>query len=1062
LSAGGGRAWTAAAGAVRARIRLPVAADLIALLLLLRIGALYLTRLDSWRINDDEGSYLYAAWRIALGELPYQDFLTPQLPAFLLPGGWLMRLTGPSDHAARAAMAVMALLAALTLWWTVRRLHGPVVAALAGALLLLQPDVFAACRTFRSEPVMLLFITLGTAAFLRGAFPRPSADTPPDRRWLALAGALFGLATLAKLFGPWPLAGLLLWLLDDARRRGRPWAQVLRDLGATLVPCTLVVAGGLGGFALLSDAVYEATIDHHLRQGGGLGPWQVLSGGLAMFGVALRDAGRSVPMVVAVAVALTAWRQSDRRVLAWGWQLPLAIGLLLMSRERYPRHLLFLTPAVATLFALGLHQLYSAGRGRLATGPGTREEEAGLLPRAVAIALAVGVLGTWFLFDRDYTWAREEDGTERAGDLAALLTQPEQIVLSDYSELNFYAQRPTTYSAASLSSGALRSGQITWARLAAELAARDAQPALVLLEADSPESHLAQLYGEDRAAFEAWLDAGYTHRGTLQRGPQRYEVHLPADDLRPASEGSPNDPPYQARFTDGPTLLAAEAWAEGARSDGRTRVISRSAWWRHGDAPIADELVLTLRLVDGAGRVWQQADGPLRASTDRATPLWAPDEMTSQRLVLDVPAGAPPGRYELRLGLYPRGQEGELSANDAAGNDRGPFVAIGAIDVPAWQPRSQRAARRALGMTPPPEALQAGEWRLIGVSPWPPTLDGAQSEALSDRGAGPDRGVGNGASPEAEPEAEREVDPGTRGAAEPVRQRSLTCGDMLEIETAWRKEPAVGATTGSDPQVELSLSDPSRGVVAASHAQPVSAAGAALEESWPTGTTILRRLRAPVRPGAAGRHTLALRIAPEGDRPPGVPIELGQVEVTPCTREDLRFEDPGLPRSLDVELGGVATLIGVDAPDNANVPGGAIDVTLAWRAVAPSETPLQVTVQLLDTDGRPVAASDAAPGGGARPTSGWIPGEVVIDRHRLELPDLLVGSGSERSGTHFRLVAALYQPSTGARIPITAGAIDEVAPGLVEIGTVRVVGPAPSIAPGGAEANPDPPAATNP
>ena len=63
--------------------------------------AFYRRNLVGWLISDDEGSYLYAAWRMSLGERPYRDFLTPQLPVFLLPGGWLMGITGASVHAAR-------------------------------------------------------------------------------------------------------------------------------------------------------------------------------------------------------------------------------------------------------------------------------------------------------------------------------------------------------------------------------------------------------------------------------------------------------------------------------------------------------------------------------------------------------------------------------------------------------------------------------------------------------------------------------------------------------------------------------------------------------------------------------------------------------------------------------------------------------------------------------------------------------------------------------------------------------------------------------------------------
>src|SRR5512136_2822752 len=97
-------------GAVRRRrlggLRLP---DLVWVAAFAGLAALYFWRLDAWLINDDEGSYLYAAWRISLGQLPYRDFLTPQLPAFLLPGGLLMHFLGPSAWGARGLAVALTL-----------------------------------------------------------------------------------------------------------------------------------------------------------------------------------------------------------------------------------------------------------------------------------------------------------------------------------------------------------------------------------------------------------------------------------------------------------------------------------------------------------------------------------------------------------------------------------------------------------------------------------------------------------------------------------------------------------------------------------------------------------------------------------------------------------------------------------------------------------------------------------------------------------------------------------------------------------------------------------------
>lgn len=688
--------------------------DLLALLLFLSIAWLYYWRLDAWLINDDEGSYLYAAWRIGLGELPYRDFLTPQLPAFLMPGGWLMAWLGPALGPTRALAAALTLAAGLLTWASARRLFGPLVALLAGAALLLQPDVFLQGRSFRADPFMLAFAALGLYLFARAAFPRPGQIDPPDRRWLVAAGLAFGLATLSKLFGPFALAGCLAWLLVDGWRRGRAWRAILLDGLAAGLPCVLVVGAGLGLFAYIAgaDLVYAAVIGHHTRQGAGTPAIQVLSSGLAFFGAFLRQNNNALLVCVALAVAATAWPARDRRALLFGWQLPTALIFLLLSREKYPRHLVYLMPALATLFALGLQGLLDGARALLLGAPDIRSAPApgdaqsatrlrrqlpGLIG-ALTLALALALLLPWRLLDRDHAF-RWETGTEKLADVVRLLTGPEELLFSDYSELNFYARRPTTYSAASLSAGAAGSGQITWARIEAELAGR--LPPLIVLDTDAEYAHLSFL--TDRPAFDAWLAEHYgPPAGFIQRDYQRYRVYAPLD--RPL--------PTRARFAGGPSLLAAAS--ESGQAGSGDRLELRTAWRMPEPEPGAEpepiaDLGLTLRLLDGRGREWAQGDAGLLASDGadrlrvRPTSRWRPGEISAQRLAITVPLGLPPGSYDLVLGLYRRGDDAGaavagLDAFDAGGQPLGQSVLVGQVRIAAWPVEADRVPASLLDL----------------------------------------------------------------------------------------------------------------------------------------------------------------------------------------------------------------------------------------------------------------------------------------------------------------------------------------------------------------------------
>jgi len=82
-------------------------------------------------------------------------------------------------------------------------------------------------------------------------------------------------------------------------------------------------------------------------------------------------------------------------------------------------------------------------------------------------------------------------------------------------------------------------------------------------------------------------------------------------------------------------------------------------------------------------------------------------------------------------------------------------------------------------------------------------------------------------------------------------------------------------------------------------------------------------------------------------------------------------------------------------------------------------------VHLLDEQGTLQSQYDAAPGRGARPTSGWLPGEVISDTVALPLP-------AELPPGEYRIAVGMYSPLDGQRLPV---ALDEaaVAPDTVAI-----------------------------
>ncbi len=108
----------------------------------------------------------------------------------------------------------------------------------------------------------------------------------------------------------------------------------------------------------------------------------------------------------------------------------------------------------------------------------------------------------------------------------------------------------------------------------------------------------------------------------------------------------------------------------------------------------------------------------------------------------------------------------------------------------------------------------------------------------------------------------------------------------------------------------------------------------------------------------------------------------------------------GPPQAVGAVFGGRAQLVQarstVDQP-----PRGVLLVTLVWRALAPMDRDYTVFVHMVDSDGRLVAQHDGPPAEGARPTSGWLSGEEIVDRHLIRFPEGLAPGP-------YRLLVGLY------------------------------------------------------
>ncbi|MFQ5460938.1 MAG: ArnT family glycosyltransferase, partial [Anaerolineae bacterium] len=194
-----GRPWSLAAAVV-----IMVAAALV-----------YSHGLGASMLDDDEDGYFYAAWRIAEGEVPYRDFLTPQLPGFMYGGAAVVATVGPNPRALRAWSLVLVLVAGAGVYAAGRELAGDTAGLAAMAIFLFREDVFLIGRAFRPEALLLAATTAGLLVFL-------VADRRQSARGMAAAGLLFALGLVSKLFAALPWAATVAFIAAGIATGRRP------------------------------------------------------------------------------------------------------------------------------------------------------------------------------------------------------------------------------------------------------------------------------------------------------------------------------------------------------------------------------------------------------------------------------------------------------------------------------------------------------------------------------------------------------------------------------------------------------------------------------------------------------------------------------------------------------------------------------------------------------------------------------------------------------------------------------------------------------------------------
>jgi hypothetical protein len=186
------------------------------------------------------------------------------------------------------------------------------------------------------------------------------------------------------------------------------------------------------------------------------------------------------------------------------------------------------------------------------------------------------------------------------------------------------------------------------------------------------------------------------------------------------------------------------------------------------------------------------------------------------------------------------------------------------------------------------------------------------------------------------------------------------------------------------------------------------------QQAWPPPATALPLLHAAL----AGQNTWLITVGISPAAPDNAAEQWLTFNAYPASNDwlaDVRLvrfgsQSPPVTRSVNATLGDEVRLVEVKLTESLQ-PGQILPVEFVWQPLQHPDIDYNLFLQLLATDGVPVAQHDSPPNGDYTPTSAWLPGRPVVSHHALALPsDLPAGD--------YRLIAGLYNPGTGQRLTV--------------------------------------------
>jgi 4-amino-4-deoxy-L-arabinose transferase-like glycosyltransferase len=445
------------------------------------------------RMNDDEGAYLYASWRVGLGEVPYQDFFVVQMPLSFYVTAGLFKLFGPEVWWARAASFLLILGTGFLIYGASIKFFGfsrNLSLAVAG-LFLLTKHIYFLGRIFMPDSYMIFLCSAGLYFALKAEHRAPVIK----QKWaLFLFGIFSGLAVLAKFNGILLFGGYLLYSIYLlARKMERP-RDILQKILVSSAGFLLTFGLIYGLLLIFVPGTYQATLGYHLAKenaAAGIAALPFLR--LGQF-VGNHNYGL-IPIALIGIFFGTVFKERKRSLLLFTTVAFLSTAFV--PGKFYLRYIVFALVPLTFFFGDGIRLIGSKKRLRLFAFPA--------VPALILLSL-----GPTFNLEKLGAY---DNGTRTVASYILEETRPGDFVFGDEPGINFYAQRPCPPRLVDVSEATTSSGQVTSADIRNECDRYNVK--LIFVEKGASAHHLKNL--RDYPLFEDYLNNHYELVKTMPR-----------------------------------------------------------------------------------------------------------------------------------------------------------------------------------------------------------------------------------------------------------------------------------------------------------------------------------------------------------------------------------------------------------------------------------------------------------------------------------------------------------------------------------------------------------------